>query len=96
VEELRTGYADVSLMSLREFKGQPIAIGALVEAEEDERTLYLFVTSHGGGNTLANGKVQVVTTKSPLGRALLGKREGDDCEIKLTGKTRELSIVRVY
>jgi len=96
VEDLRTGLSDVSAMSLRDFADQPIALGALVQVEEDDRTLYLFITAYGGGNTLASGQVQVVTTKSPLGRALLGKREGDESEVKLTGKTRELSIVRVY
>jgi transcription elongation GreA/GreB family factor len=39
--------------------------------------------------------VQVVTSPSPLGRALLGKRAGDGVEIVLAGKARAMQIVRV-
>jgi transcription elongation GreA/GreB family factor len=36
-----------------------------------------------------------VTPQSPLGRGLLGKRQGDECEVAVGGKTRQLAIVRV-
>jgi transcription elongation GreA/GreB family factor len=55
----------------------------------------MFLAPHGGGTRLAEGHVQVVTPKSPLGRAILGKRAGDGCEVVLAGKPRELSIVRM-
>jgi transcription elongation GreA/GreB family factor len=96
VEELRAGLADVQGLPVRPFgEGQPIALGALVTAEEGDATLRLLIAQAGGGARLSGGAVQVVTPKSPLGRALLGKRAGDDCEVVLSGKTRELSIVEV-
>jgi transcription elongation GreA/GreB family factor len=49
----------------------------------------------GGGSKLANGTIQVVTPHSPLGRGLLGKRPGDECEVAVGGKIRQLAIVRV-
>ena len=96
VEEVRTGLAEVSALALRTWgEDQPIALGALVIAEEGESQLAFFLAQAGGGTRLANGAVQVVTPKSPLGRALLGKRAGDDCEVPLAGKNRELSLVEV-
>jgi transcription elongation GreA/GreB family factor len=96
IEELRTGLADVNAMALRPFRaGEPAALGALVVTEEDGAESASWLAPYGGGNRLAAGSVQVVTPKSPLGRALLGKRAGDECEIALAGKTRLLAVVRV-
>jgi transcription elongation GreA/GreB family factor len=75
--------------------GRPAAIGALVTLEEDGQRLVFFVAPHGGGATLAGGAVQVVTAKSPLGRAVLGKCAGDECEAQVAGRTRELLLLQV-
>ncbi|MBA2542894.1 MAG: GreA/GreB family elongation factor, partial [Deltaproteobacteria bacterium] len=48
----------------------------------------------GGGSVLA-GDVQVITPASPLGRALVGKRVGDEVELKIAGKARMLEIVEL-
>jgi transcription elongation GreA/GreB family factor len=37
----------------------------------------------------------VVTPQSPLGAALLGKRAGDECEVVLAGRTREIVVAAV-
>ena len=96
LEELRVGFAEVEALRVRAFDEQsPIALGALVTAEEPSGEASFFLAPHGGGAKLAGGRVQVVTPKSPLGRALLGKREGDDCDLVVEGKKRELSILRV-
>ncbi len=80
-------------MSSRAFgKGEPAAVGALVITEQDGVAVVLLVAPFGGGTRLAGGAVQVVTPQSPLGRALLGKRAGDDCEVVLAGRTREVSV----
>jgi len=96
VEDLRVGLAEAQNMPVRAWtEDQPAALGALITAEEHDDTLVLLLAPHGGGTRLAGGAVQVVTPKSPLGRALLGKRAGDDCEVVLAGKTRDLAIVAV-
>jgi transcription elongation GreA/GreB family factor len=93
VEDLKVAVAEVSAMVIRDFaEDAPVALGALVSAIEDDATLVFFLAPHGGGLRLANGGVQVITPRSPLGRALLGKREGDDCEVTLAGKARALTI----
>lgn len=95
VAELEAAVHDVTRLALRAFKASdPVALGALVTIEEAGDAETLFVAPAGGG-TMLSGGVQVVTTSSPLGRALLGKRVDDDVELKLPGKTREVSITEI-
>lgn len=94
VEELAAGLLAVSHMATRAFGATDfIAVGALVVAEEEDvgRHVY-FLAPYGGGTRLHGGKIQVVTPKSPLGLALVEKRAGDDCEVVLAGRTRELVV----
>ena len=96
VEELRAAVAEVGAMGLRAFgEDEGVALGAVVTIDEDGEESTLFLAPQGGGSRLAAGEVQVVTPRSPLGRALLGKRAGEDVEVRLAGKTRALAVVRV-
>jgi transcription elongation GreA/GreB family factor len=95
IEELRTSIAGVSAMPLRDSEEQVVALGALVTIDEDGQESTLWIALAGGGLTLADGKVQVVTPRSPIGRALLGKEADDDLEIVLAGKTRTMKVLRV-
>jgi transcription elongation GreA/GreB family factor len=96
VEELRQGLLAVRAMAARRFaEGEPVTVGALVSTEQEGATVVLLLAPFGGGTRLAGGAVQVVTPQSPLGRALLGKRAGDDCEVVLAGRTREISVLAV-
>lgn len=96
VLELRAQIAEVAQLALREFEGAPAALGALVTVEdEDGATQDLFLASAGGGARLGEGAVQVVTPQSPLGRAILGRREGEETSFLVRGKAREMRVVRV-
>ena len=96
IDELQRELAEVSAMSLRSFAGRmPVALGALVTAHENGVARSLFMAPHGGGTYLAGRTVQVVTPKSPLGRALLGKCAGDSCEAEVGGRARALDIEEV-
>jgi transcription elongation GreA/GreB family factor len=96
IEELRTNLAEVRAMTLHPFSAeQPVALGALVVVEENDQRFMIFLAPHGGGIGLSGGTVQVVTPKSPLGRALLGRRTGDGCEAQVGGRLRELSLLHV-
>ena len=92
IEALKAGLSAVVTMGLA--PGNVGRVSALIEAEEDDEVVRFFLAPEGGGTKLAGG-VQVVTPASPLGQALLGKREGDEVELKLGGKTRVLSITAV-
>lgn len=76
----------------------PVAAGALVVLEdEDARESVYFVAPSGGGLRvqIAGTDVRVVTPQAPLGEALLGKRRGDDVELRTPLGLREMVIVDV-
>jgi transcription elongation GreA/GreB family factor len=94
IEELRTALAETRALSCESVaEGQPARLGALVVTDEDGVEARFWIAPHGGGTKL--GAVQVVTPKSPLGQALLGKLAGDDCEALVGGRRRSLTIVEV-
>ncbi|MBI4820759.1 MAG: GreA/GreB family elongation factor [Deltaproteobacteria bacterium] len=96
VEELETALAEVKAMTLRAFaESQPAVLSAVVEVEENGEPKTYFLAPNGGGTALADAKVQVVSPKSPLGKALLGKAAGDELEVAIGGRRRELTIVAV-
>lgn len=67
--------------------GQGIQLGALVclvDANDQQQQQQIFLGPAGGSMKLLSGAqtVQVVSTEAPLGRALLGKCEGDEVSIQ--------------
>lgn len=96
IEELRAGLGAARAMSTRLFgEGDRAAIGAIVSVEEGGRERQFLLAPHGGGTALADASVQVLTPESPLGRMLLGKRAGDECELAAGGRAREFLVLRV-
>lgn len=78
--------------------GDPIAVGALVRLSvEDAADRVLYLAPVGGGIRLVVDGVSVtaVTPSAPVGRALLGKRSGDDFELSLRGAIREHVVEEV-
>jgi hypothetical protein len=84
---------DLSLLSA----DQPIRAGALIGLEDESATRCLFMAPFGGGAQLVvdGTSVQVITPTSGMGGALLGKREGDDIEVRLPSGPRDYTIVAV-
>jgi transcription elongation GreA/GreB family factor len=95
VEEIRSNLALVQSMPVHPFgEDAPIALGALVVVEERGKKQAFYLAASGGGMTLQD-HVQVVTPQSGLGRALLGKHAGDDCDAHIAGRMRVLNVVQV-
>lgn len=93
IEALKAGLAALSVLALTATDtAQP---GALVEAEDDDGAAHCYFLAPEGGGTKLKGGVQVVTPLSPLGAALSGKRAGDEVELKVAGKTRQLTLLQV-
>jgi transcription elongation GreA/GreB family factor len=91
IEELRT-------LPLRTFAAEDeIDLGAFVEvANKRERNFY-FIAPRAGGTevTLDGNEVLVITPQSPLGRQLVGRRQGESVEVAIAGATHRLRIVAV-
>jgi RNA polymerase sigma-70 factor (ECF subfamily) len=94
VEALRAALTEVHAMPMHG-ADDVVCLGALVTTDEASETRRVWIAPCGGGVRLAAGTVQVITPQSPLARALLGKRRGDQCEVELAGRTRVLVIVSV-
>ena len=92
VAELEAAVANVPAMTIE--ATSKVSLGAVVTVEEDGEELQFFVAGHGGGLELPGG-VTVVTPSSPIGRALLGKGEDDECEVAAGGRKRTLVITKV-
>jgi transcription elongation GreA/GreB family factor len=73
----------------------PDALVAVSVDDEEERAFYL--VPYGGGTVLTvdGARVTVVTPSSPVGRALLGRRAGDDFELAIRGALREWIVEAV-
>jgi transcription elongation GreA/GreB family factor len=92
VEALHEGLSRVAALPLRAFADdERIAVGAVVEIEEEGAASVLLLVPFGGGIRLSGGE-QVVTPLSPLGRALLGKATGDEGEVAVAGRTRAFTV----
>jgi len=96
VEELRAALAEVQSMAIRDLaERDAVVLGALVVIDEGGIETLLWLAPHGGGSRLSEGSVQVVTPRSPLGQALIGRRAGDQCSVVLAGRERALTIVAI-
>jgi transcription elongation GreA/GreB family factor len=76
---------------------EAIALGALVVLESADKVERVLICSGGGGTSVEDeqGAVRIVTPEAPLGRALLGKAAGEEIELVVAGRKRELTIVSV-
>jgi transcription elongation GreA/GreB family factor len=95
VADLREAVALLSALKVVEqTDDSPVRVGTLVELVETGRCDLCFLVPAGGGSEveIENVTVRTVSTRSPLGRALLGRKLGDDLEVPTPSGPRELHI----
>lgn len=89
----------------RQFRPRPydastgIQLGAWVFlADSDDKQQQLFLGPDGGSMTLVNGaqRVQVISSEAPLGRAMLGKCEGDEVSIQVASTRQQFEVLWVH
>jgi len=72
-------------------KGGSVALGSTVHVElEDGQMQYMIV-----GSTEANPDESKISNESPLGRALLGKKPGDEVSVQVPAGTMVYKITRI-
>ena len=78
-------------------KDDAVAASALVEVEHNGKNQWLFLMPGGGGLTLSqDGKsVSVISPNSPLGKALLDAKAGDEAVIEVGARIQEYEILSV-
>ncbi|HEY1132764.1 MAG TPA: GreA/GreB family elongation factor [Roseateles sp.] len=75
-----------------------IQIGALVcLVDADDKQQQLFLGPAGGSMKLTSGDqvVQVISGEAPLGRAVLGKFEGDEVSLHVSPAAQRFEVLRV-
>ena len=94
-----------AMANWRQFRPSPydpsigIQIGALVcLVDSDDKQQYLFLGPDGGSMKLvSDGQlVQVISSEAPLGRAVLGKCEGDEVSIQGAPIRQQFEVLRVH
>jgi transcription elongation GreA/GreB family factor len=100
VEEIRQALALCQNLTLRAYDDQRgIAVGALLGLEDARgREQWLFLAPDGAGLKVdvVGQPITVITPRSPLGRSLLGKFEGDEVEILVAGARQQFTVTEVH
>ena len=93
-----------AMVGWRQFRPSPydaskgIQLGALVcLLDSTGKQQQIFIGPHGGSMTLVSGAqwVQVISSEAPLGRAMLGQREGEEVSIQIAQIRQQFEVLRV-
>lgn len=99
VADLQSALQLLARITLNDFSGRPIALGALVILESEDsgqQDGYFLSPCQGGASVVwANRTWRLVTPQTPLGRQLLGKEVDDSIELTVHGRGVRYHIVSV-
>lgn len=99
VEEIRQALVLCQNLILRPYdEQQGIQIGTLLGLEDDngnQQWLFLGPDAAGLKVYLVGQLITVITPRSPLGKSLLGKFEGDEVEINVAGTRQQFAVTEV-
>lgn len=75
-----------------------IASTALIKLTNDKKVSYFFLMPKGGGLTISHdGKtITLITPQSPMGEALLGKKVGDEIEVRIGKSVNDYEISQLW
>jgi transcription elongation factor GreA len=84
---------DISMIDMSQIPRDRVGLGSIVEVldiDKDEKVRYKLVTSEDVD--VAKG---LISTSSPIGKGLLGKKVGDTVKIQLPGRVREMEVIEL-
>jgi transcription elongation factor GreA len=91
--QLKKRLAEMSMVDFSKIPHGKVGLGSTVvvlDSKREEEVTYKLVTSEEAD--AANGRI---STTSPIGRALLGKEEGDVVKVQSPGGLKELEILKL-
>jgi transcription elongation factor GreA len=91
--QLKRRMAELSLVNLSNIPHDKVAFGSTVvvfDTSKDEEIVYKLVTSEE--SDVANG---LISTTSPIGRALIGKQVGDMATVVTPNGKREMEVLKL-
>lgn len=103
-QSVRAGEIQKSIKVLKELtlttftNSDSVRPGALIELLQDKHPFWIFFLPAGAGvNVSQSGtKIAVVTTTSPFGNEIRGKKSGDSFEFSAKGNPREYEIINLF
>lgn len=95
--EIEAALSSYRNLPVRSLVDEVIKLGALVSLElaGDSRWVFLGPDAAGLRVAVGNTEVLVISPRSPLGQALLGRREGDEVEVQVNGRRQQYEVLSV-
>lgn len=79
---------------LSDHQGKPVVLGSLVMLEgQQEQSLYFIGPSAGGTEVESEGhQVLVITPASPMGKQLLGRKQGEQFSLQIGAQSSSVTV----
>ena len=84
---------EISMIDISKIPHDRVGLGSAItvlDVDKDKKVKYKLVTSEDVD--VSNG---LISTSSPIGRALLGKQVGDTVKIQIPGGVREMEVIEL-
>jgi transcription elongation factor GreA len=94
LSQLKKRLMDFSMIDMSKIPRDRIGLGSTVvvlDLDKDEEIKYKIVASEESDATKG-----LISTSSPIGRGLLGKKAGDEVAITIPGGVRKMEVVRLF
>jgi transcription elongation factor GreA len=91
--QLRARLREISMVDMSKIPRDRVGLGSMVvvlDTKKDEKIVYKLVTSED-----VDAAKGLISTSSPIGRGLLGKKVGDEVKIQIPGGLRELEVIEL-
>ena len=97
VAEIEAALASYRNLPVRDLTNEPIRLGALVSLELGDSCRWVFLGPDAAGLSVTMGQTEVLVNSphAPLGRALLGCREGDEGELRVEGRPQPYCVLTI-
>ncbi|RLS51388.1 MAG: transcription elongation factor GreA [Planctomycetota bacterium] len=95
IAQLKTKLAGCYIVDKSEMPKGVVTFGSTVTVKDldmDEQEMYEFV---GPGEENYDGPVMKILTTSPIAKSLMGKKEGDQVEVKLPRGSLKLQVLKI-
>ena len=93
LSQLKQRMADLSMINFDKIPRDRISLGSkvvLLDVDKNEQVTYKLVTSED-----ANAPEGLISTTSPIGKALLGRQVGDEIKVQTPAGLKEFELVRL-
>jgi transcription elongation factor GreA len=93
LNHLKKRLAEMSMVDFSKIPHDKVGLGSTVvvlDTKKDEEVTYYLVTTEE-----ADAAAGRISTSSPIGRALLGKEQGDVVRVQIPGGVKELEILKL-